>query len=417
MRKGWATHTWGDAIVLNYGKAIRGYKDGSDEFPVFGTNGPVGTYPKALAEGPGVILGRKGAYRGVHFSKTPFFVIDTAYYVTTKLQIDMRWLYYAMQHYEIGQIDDGSPIPSTTRAAVYSYEFNMPPMEEQLEISEFLGSLDDKIELNCQMNETLEEMARALFRDWFVDFGPVKRKMAAASEEGATDPVKILGGAFPNPEKAAEIAALFPDRFGDDGLPVGWGRKLLYTYGSVTTGKTPSKKNKAFYGEDIPFLKIPDMHEKMYALNTADNLSFEGASSQQKKEMPEGSISVSCIATPGLVIFNHRKTHTNQQINTISPNNPKLSNFLYWICKQLSYEIMIGGSGGSVFHNMNKSTFENLSLVSSNEPLERMFSKVVDPIHLKILANQQESQTLAALRDLLLPKLMSGEIRLKNAHG
>ncbi len=204
MREGWATHTWGEAVNLNYGKAIRGYKKANEEFPVYGTNGPVGSHSKPLADGPGVILGRKGAYRGVHYSKTPFYVIDTAYFVTTKLEIDMRWLYYAMQYYKLGQIDDGSPIPSTTRAAVYSYEFDLPPMSEQIQMAEFLGALDDKIELNRRMNETLEEMARALFRDWFVDFGPTRRQIA-----GETDPAAIMGHALPA-NKAQTLAPLFP---------------------------------------------------------------------------------------------------------------------------------------------------------------------------------------------------------------
>ena len=82
---------------------------------------------KALADGPGVILGRKGAYRGVHFSRDPFFVIDTAYYVKPKSDLDMRWLYYAIIYHKLGEIDDGSPIPSTTRAAVYVRNIDVPP--------------------------------------------------------------------------------------------------------------------------------------------------------------------------------------------------------------------------------------------------------------------------------------------------
>ncbi|MEO1150666.1 MAG: restriction endonuclease subunit S [Pseudomonadota bacterium] len=278
-------------------------------------------------------------------------------------------------------------------------------------IGEMLASLDDKIELNRRMNETLEEMARALFRDWFVDFGPTRRQMAIKEEGLATDRAAIMGHAFP-PEKATTLAPLFPQKLGDDGLPYGWRKTSLKSLGNVVTGKTPSTKKPEYYGADIPFLKIPDMHGKSYVLKTASMLSALGASSQTKKTVPAGSVSVSCIATPGLVVLNHRDAQTNQQINTVVPNNPSHQYFTFWSCREIASEVMIGGSGGSVFHNMNKTTFENLEVAFPGNDGAALFGKVVEPLHQKILANEQENQTLAALRDLLLPKLMSGEIRL-----
>ena len=135
----WASMKWGDAISFEYGKAIRGYQDAIARFRVFGTSGPVGRTERTLAPGPGVILGRKGAYRGVHYSPDPFWVIDTAYYAKPKIDdLNMRWLYYAMIHHKLGQIDDGSPIPSTTRAAVYVRDVEIPPPAEQERIARTL---------------------------------------------------------------------------------------------------------------------------------------------------------------------------------------------------------------------------------------------------------------------------------------
>lgn len=113
----WRESTWGEEISLEYGKSLRGYDTVSGQFRVFGSNGPIGWTSKPLANGPGVVLGRKGAYRGVQYSRDPFFVIDTAYYVVPKTQLDMRWVYYAIKYHKLGEIDDGSPIPSTTRSA------------------------------------------------------------------------------------------------------------------------------------------------------------------------------------------------------------------------------------------------------------------------------------------------------------
>src|SRR5690606_38528524 len=122
MASEWRKTTWGEEISLEYGKAIRGYSKTQGKFRVFGSNGAIGWTDSILTNGPGVVLGRKGAYRGVRFWREPFWVIDTAYYVVPKANLDMRWLYYAMKHYKLGEIDDGSPIPSTTRAAVYVKE-------------------------------------------------------------------------------------------------------------------------------------------------------------------------------------------------------------------------------------------------------------------------------------------------------
>ncbi|MCC7438650.1 MAG: restriction endonuclease subunit S, partial [Armatimonadetes bacterium] len=173
----WRSSNWGDEVTLEYGKPSRDYRQNRGAYRVFGSNGPIGWTSEALTQGPGVVLGRKGAYRGVEFCREPFWVIDTAYYVVPKADLDMRWLYYAMKHYKLGEVDDGSPIPSTTRAAVYMLELDVPPLQEQRAIAHILGTLDDKIELNRKQNETLEAMARAMFKAWFVEFAPVRAKL------------------------------------------------------------------------------------------------------------------------------------------------------------------------------------------------------------------------------------------------
>ena len=219
----WRESTWGEEISLEYGKALKGYDTSTGPFRVFGSNGPIGWSDETLAPGPGVILGRKGAYRGVAYTPNPFFVIDTAYYVVSKSQHDMRWLFYAIKYYKLGEIDDGSPIPSTTRAAVYLRELTVPPFPEQHAIAHILGILDDKIELNRRMNETLETMARALFKSWFVDFDPVRAKMALNHSplEGESQPAEPSGDSgcgggtnrrSPQASRWGEIKRLYPEK-------------------------------------------------------------------------------------------------------------------------------------------------------------------------------------------------------------
>ncbi len=217
MGSEWRTSKWGDLLSLEYGKSLRGYRDSQGKYRVFGSNGHIGWADTYIAEGPGVVLGRKGAYRGVEYCSEPFNVIDTAYYVKPKEILEFRWLYYAMKYYKVGEIDDGSPIPSTTRSAVYVSRLEVPSLPEQKAIAHILGTLDDKIELNRQTNQTLEAMAQALFKSWFVDFDHVIDNALAAGNE-IPEPLKAraaarqaLGGARkPLPE---EIRLEFPDGF------------------------------------------------------------------------------------------------------------------------------------------------------------------------------------------------------------
>ena len=174
----WKEARWGDLATLEYGRALRGYDTARGAFRVFGTNGPIGWHDEALCPHPSVVVGRKGAYRGIHYSVEPCFVIDTAFYLKPKTELDIRWAYYELLTRDINGMDSGSAIPSTSREEFYSLPVSVPPLSEQRAIAHILGTLDDKIELSRRMNETLEAMARALFKSWFIDFDPVRAKAA-----------------------------------------------------------------------------------------------------------------------------------------------------------------------------------------------------------------------------------------------
>jgi type I restriction enzyme, S subunit len=164
MASDWASCRWGDLATLEYGKSLRDYSDAIGPYVVYGTNGPIGKHSEPLCNHAGVIIGRKGAYRGVHYSDKPFFVIDTAFYLEPKVDIDPKWAYYQILTYDINAMDSGSAIPSTSRGDFYGLPVKVPPLPEQRAIAHILGTLDDKIELNRRMNETLEALARAIFK-------------------------------------------------------------------------------------------------------------------------------------------------------------------------------------------------------------------------------------------------------------
>ena len=239
---GWHEATWGDIATLEYGKSLRGYQASTGPYRVYGTNGQIGWHTEPLCLHASVVIGRKGAYRGVHYSPEPFFTIDTAFYLKPKTEIDARWAYYQLLTQDINGMDSGSAIPSTSRDDFYVLPVTIPPLPEQRAIAHILGTQDDKIELNRRMNQTLEAMTRAIFQDWFVDFGPVRAKM-----EGQ------------DPSLPPKLWDLFPDELVDSELgeiPEGWEVKRIEDVAEhVRMGPFGSSiKVSTFVNDGIPII-------------------------------------------------------------------------------------------------------------------------------------------------------------------
>ena len=170
MIEGWEAEKMGQLIKLEYGKSLKDYQDSEGPVQVFGTNGPIGFTHIALYEQPSLIIGRKGAYRGVHYSPGPLFVIDTAFYTRTLREgLSEKYLYYWFQTIDFDDMDSGSAIPSTSRDEVHDLDILLPQPEEQGAIAEVLASLDDKIDLLRRQNATLEALAETLFRQAFIE--------------------------------------------------------------------------------------------------------------------------------------------------------------------------------------------------------------------------------------------------------
>jgi type I restriction enzyme, S subunit len=402
----WRSSTWGDEITLNYGKAIRGYAERTEGYRVYGTNGPVGWHTEALTQGPGIIFGRKGAYRGVHFSKEPFYVIDTAYYVVPKSDLDMRWLYYAMIYHRLGEIDDGSPIPSTTRAAVYVKDFDVPEVTEQRAIATVLSALDDKIELNRRMNETLEGMAQAIFKDWFVDFGPVRRKLA-----GVTDPAAIMGGLAP--ARSPELAALFPDGFGDEGLPEGW---EFSTLASIATVNDESWR-ASNHPDQVEYVDLSNT--KWGVIESTATLDWADAPSRARRiARPLDTVIGTVRPGNGSYAYVSKTGYTvSTGFAVLRPTKPEFADALYVAStseENIQRLANLADSHGGAYPAVNPDVVLATDFVFSNQKLISEFSALARPMRDKIELAKEENRTLAETRDCLLPKLMSGEVRVRD---
>ncbi len=233
MNSEWKECRWGDVATLEYGKSLRTYRNDIGKYPVYGTNGLIGWNDEPLCDKPGVIVGRKGAYRGIHYSSAPFFVIDTAFYLKPKIQdLDLRYAYYELLTHDINSMDSGSAIPSTSRPEFYAMRLRLPPLPEQRAIASILGSLDDKIALNRSMNSTLEAIGQALFARWFVE-------LEFPNEEGK--PYRSSGGEMVETELGE--------------VPRGWrigtvGEVLELAYGKALKDENRHKGNVPVYGSN-----------------------------------------------------------------------------------------------------------------------------------------------------------------------
>ena len=213
-------------------------------------------------------------------------------------------------------------------------------------------------------------MAQAIFKSWFVDFEP-------------------WGGEQPGNWTNGTISDISTD---------------------IVCGKTPSTKISEYFGNDVPFITIPDMHGTVYVTSTERSLSSVGADSQRNKTVPPNSVCVSCIATAGLVTLTSAPSQTNQQINTIVCKDGISPYFVYLAMHGMSDHIKMLGSSGSATNNLNKTQFSKIELTIPTDNDLSEFTTVVEPIFEAIKDNQLENTRLATLRDTLLPRLMSGEI-------
>jgi len=172
--KGWIETTVGDFAPFLYGKGLHErQRNQLGSVPVFGSNGVIGTHTEALVNNAGIIIGRKGTVGAVHFCKGRFWPIDTTFYVESKPNQEIRYIYYLLRSLGLEHMNADSAVPGLNRNAAHAVKIKIPPLPEQKAIASILGALDDKIELNRKMNETLETMARAMFKSWFVDFDPI----------------------------------------------------------------------------------------------------------------------------------------------------------------------------------------------------------------------------------------------------
>lgn len=282
-------------------------------------------------------------------------------------------------------ISKGTTQDNLSLEKIGSFDFQTPPLLTQQKIAAILSTYDRLIENNTRRIEILEEMARSIYREWFVKFR------------------------FPGHEQAQMVDSELGQ------IPEGWETGGVMDFGEVITGKTPSKAKPEYYGDYMPFIKTPSMHGNMFCIEVDEYLSKQGVASQRNKILPPNSLLVNCIgALAGSVSITITDSQTNQQINAVVLKNKEDREFLYFNLVHLKELIRQYGSNGATMINLSKSKFEALPAVHPDRETLSGFHKLTFPQFEFIKNLQIKNDNLRQTRDLLLPRLISGEIDVEN---
>ena len=276
----------------------------------------------------------------------------------------------------------GATMPNLNTSILSEVPFAYPGLIEQRAIAAIISALDDKIQLNRQMNKTLEEMAQAIFKEWFVDFGPFRDGGMQDSELGP--------------------------------IPMGWRVGTISDLGQVIGGSTPSKAVASYYtDEGIPWITPKDLsvNRNKYVSKGAIDITAEGLQNSSAQIMPKGTVLFSSRAPIGYVAIAKASVTTNQGFKSVVPATGVGSEFLYYLLKWMTPEIEQRASG-STFKEISGSEMKKLSVLIPDCEAIKQFQSVASVLGEKMQLMEEMTDNLASLRDALLPKLMSGEIRV-----
>ncbi len=350
--------TWGEICTLEYGKALRDYVPEQTEtscFRVFGTNGPIGWTAQKLSDEAGIIVGRKGAYRGIHFSPDPFFVIDTAYYLRPKdTKLDLGWAYYKLLTVDLDQVDVGAAIPTTNREAFYGLPVSVPEPQVQREVAAVLSAYDELIDNNRRRMRLLESAARSLYQEWFVrlrfpghEHTPVTSGLPRGWKRVPFEDALILQRGFDLPES----------RWEEGDFPI------CGSTGIIGHHKEPKARGPGvFTGRSGSLGVVNYVDEDYWPHNTALWIR------EFKK------------VTPLFALFLMREMNLKQY------------------------------NGGASVPTLDRKAVHRVPVPIPAQIFITLFDEQVTPMFAQLRNLRLQNQKLRAARDLLLPRLMSGEI-------
>lgn len=371
-----------DLIVIKNGKDHQALSQGP--YPVYGSGGVMRYVSEYLYDGEAVLLPRKGTLSNIQYAKGKFWTVDTTYYaVVNKNKADTYFLYHLLNHIDLSGLDSGASIPSMTARTYYSIKIDLPDLTTQKRIANILSTYDSLIEANNRRIELLEQTAQELYKEWFVRFR------------------------FPGYENT---------KF-ENGLPEGWELKKIGDIARVKSGY--AFKSEWWIDEGVPVIKIKDIQGNTIDFNDLSHVSVEHAEIAKQFYVVEGDLLIAMtgatIGKMALVPYSEKQLVVNQRVGKffLGENPAENVSFLYMTLQQNWVQdliVMIAGSNAAQ-PNISPFDIEKIKIVYNKDMVDEYNRRSAAFIN-QILQLRKQNQNLAAQRDMLLPRLMSGKLEV-----
>ena len=378
----WKEDVLGNVLEVKYGKDHKKLADG--QYPVYGSGGLMRYVDSKLYDGPSILIPRKGTLNNIMFVESPFWTVDTMFWsIINTDKVDPKFLFYSICKRDFASMNVGSAVPSMTVNILNDIQISYPKnIEDQRRIVSILSSLDRKIELNNKINADLEEMAQAIFKNWFVDFEPFKDGKFVDSELGM--------------------------------IPEGWKVGRADDFYQINIGKTPPRKEHKWFSTnpaDKIWVSIANMgNSGIFISDSSEYLTKEAVDRHNIIMVPRNTILLSFKLTVGRVAIADKELTTNEAIARFILSDDKYMEYLYLYLKKYDYNSL--GSTSSIATAVNSRTIKGMQMLQPSDKIIDAFHIQVNPIFEKIRSLTKENSRLSLLRDTLLPRLMSGELEV-----
>ena len=379
----WKEYKLGDLLTIKYGKDHKKLKEGN--IPVYGSGGIMRRVNQSIYDGPSIMIPRKGSLNNVLYSDTPFWTVDTMFWsIINDNIVNPLFLYYSLCKKDFASLNVGSAVPSLTVPILNDIDVNVPTFDTQNRIVGILKSLDDKIELNRRINDNLEQQAQALFKAWFVDFEPFKDGKFVDSELGR----------IPENWRIGTIEELCQH---------------------IASGSTPSSMNKEYYNGNIKWFTTKELNDT-FLLDSEKHISEKGhqSSSTKIKMFPTGTVLMAIYAAPTvgrLGILTSNATF-NQAAVGLTPKEEVGSNYIFLLLKNERYNFN-NLAIGAAQQNLSVKFIKTYTTIIPSKKVISDFNAIINSIFNRIMLLCKENSGLTNLRDTLLPKLMSGKLKIE----
>ncbi len=371
----WRECKLGEILELKYGKDHKALNDGN--IPVFGSGGIMRYADTFLYDDESILIPRKGTLNNIFYINEPFWTVDTIFWSKiNKKEAFGKFLFYQLKTIDFANLNVGSAVPSLTTKVLNEVDISLPPLEEQKAIAEVLSSLDDKIDLLHRQNHTLESIAGTLFRQWFIEEAKEEWEIKFSDA-----PIQIIDG----------------DR-----------------------GNNYPKNSDFFTNEYCLFLSARNVTKNGFDFVDCQFITKERDELLRKGKLSRYDVVLTTRGTVGNIAYYHELIpFENIRINSgmviLRADETKISSlYLYILMKSpLFTESVIEHTSGSAQPQLPIRDLNNVSFILPPKNIYYKFMEQVKPIYSKVFSNQKQIQTLENLRDTLLPKLLSGEVRIK----